>query len=636
MLAHGGALTIEADGGSLDWEMSATWNGRPVAAEPVAGKLVAEKPVAAEPGPLTLERRYRRVVLGQFGERLVEDLAPGAALTEGDRLVVELTMQATTDLGRVLIEDPRCPGVEPTMRRSGQRYGAADNLEVRDDRLAFFIGTLPHGRTVLAYEAVVERGGTFHVPAARAQCMYDPLVTAVSEPLDVRVVARPAQANPAPHRIEVKKNDSERFARELLTALADPQCPHRVERLLRLLDLFSNESYYDSYHHSKRNDVLSVSLRSGFPNLPDALLLDPAVAPRLLPIWASTLESNDTAGLDRLFRLPLTTAQFDLVVGRVRWSNKPDAWVSMVVARLAGADPQRIETQDLLTLLANRLPTYHMIPVLLGLTDPTQRLLLAGLLGSVVRRGSIWLFDYDASIEVVKLRLADLERLTAELGSASSTAPRTAMPVEWRYRLLGLLPELNLAVQRGGYSNTAERRPLILTVQQHLLETLFTLRLKAVSQRERERLESVITELRNEPQVVIDVMAAVSRIQALPDPAERRQLLSLFPKALPREHALKVVTWFRAEGDAGVRGALLALIDFAQLGNDAEPRTALLTWMQELINAADPVANEWLTRQTRHCAAHCSHVSHVSHVSHASLRRWICCRQFATRRSCWY
>ena len=570
LLAHGGTLTMEADGGSLDWEVAATWNGRPVASEPVAGE-----PVLA-PGPLTLERRYRRVVLGQFGERLVEDLAPGAALTEGDRLAVELTLQATTDLGRVLIEDPRCPGVEPTMRRSGQRYGVADNLEVRDDRLAFFIGMLPHGRTVLAYDAVVERGGTFQVPAARAQCMYDPRVVAVSAALEVRVVARPAAANPAPSRIEVKKNESERFARELLTALADPQCPHRAERLLRLLCLF-DLSAYDRY---MRTDPVNVALRDGLPKLPDALLLDPAVVSRLLPLWASALEGSDTAGIDRLLRLPLSAAQFDLVVENIRWKKQPDAWVPMLVARLAGADPQLVETHEVLTLLAHRLPASQIVPVLLGLTDPTQRLLLAGLLGSAVRPRS-WLFTQEAPIELVKLRLTDFERLCTELIASTS--------VEWRYRLLGLLPDLNQSAQRGWYDGAAERRPLILKAQQQMLETVFTLRLRAVSQRERERLESLIAELRKDQQVVLHAAAAVLRIQALPDPAERRHLLGLFPKALPREHALQVATWFRAEADPGVRGALVELIDFDQLGHDAEPRTALITWMQEtLTSEADP------------------------------------------------
>ena len=554
-LERGGALVVEATGGSLDWDLACTWHGRPAAA------------LAAAPGPLRVERRYRRVIRGEFGERLLQDLAPGDAIAAGDRIAVELALDAASELARVLIEDPRCPGLEPVMSRSGQRHGAADNLELRDDRLAFFVSVLPRGRTVIAYEALAERSGAFHVPAVRAECMYDPAVAARGAAVDLVVQPRPAgEAAPA-GRIAVDELVLRKQTEALIAALTLADGPHRRERLLRLLDLQgSSWAEHDS-------DPVIRFLCAGLPGLPDDLLLEAQVWPRLLPAWAGCLRIEDAAGLQRLLALPLTAEQLELAIERFRWIEDRWFWIDRVLTRLVAA-PGSPHDGALLTLLARLLPAQRVVPSLLALTDPGQRLVLAGLLGSGDRLSGLLSASYaKAADSPTSAYLQECDRLAAELAATSSA--------EWRFRLLGLLPGLQTALQ--GYSY-GEEKQLRQAALQRWQELCFDLRLRVASERERERLDTLLRGFLTESTASVDLTLLVPRIQALSEAEQRRRVQTLFAgRLLPPQWPL-LPTWYQAEPEPAVRAALLALVATTQLEHympaEAE-REALHTWLRE-------------------------------------------------------
>jgi len=61
------------------------------------------------------------------------------------------------------------------------------NIELRDDRVAFFTKHLDKGTHVLRYKLRAETPGRFHVLPARGFAMYAPEIRAQSEELRLRV-----------------------------------------------------------------------------------------------------------------------------------------------------------------------------------------------------------------------------------------------------------------------------------------------------------------------------------------------------------------------------------------------------------------------------------------------------------------
>ena len=110
-------------------------------------------------------------------------LQPGEMVNSGDLLEVELALEAKNDYDYVLFEDMKPAGCEPVELKSGEHSGQGvyANKELRDEKVAFFITSLPQGRRVLSYRLRAETPGMFHVLPTNGYAMYAPEVRALSD-----------------------------------------------------------------------------------------------------------------------------------------------------------------------------------------------------------------------------------------------------------------------------------------------------------------------------------------------------------------------------------------------------------------------------------------------------------------------
>jgi hypothetical protein len=137
----------------------------------VGGEWVAAGPT--EGGP-----RYER-----------EELRHEEAVNSGDLLEVELQLEAKNDYEYLAFEDMKPAGCEPVELRSGSRDGGGvySYMELRDQKVAFFLAHLPQGKRTLTYRLRAEIPGRFHVLPTNGYAMYAPDVRALSEEASIGV-----------------------------------------------------------------------------------------------------------------------------------------------------------------------------------------------------------------------------------------------------------------------------------------------------------------------------------------------------------------------------------------------------------------------------------------------------------------
>lgn len=119
-------------------------------------------------------------------------LKPGDVVTSGDLIEVELQIEAKNDYEYLVFEDLKPAGCEPVNVRSGGRSGGGlySNMELRDQKVAFFISHLPQGTRNLTYRLRAEIPGRFHVLPTNAYAMYAPDIRALSDEMDLGVKDR--------------------------------------------------------------------------------------------------------------------------------------------------------------------------------------------------------------------------------------------------------------------------------------------------------------------------------------------------------------------------------------------------------------------------------------------------------------
>jgi uncharacterized protein YfaS (alpha-2-macroglobulin family) len=61
------------------------------------------------------------------------------------------------------------------------------NLELRDEKVVFFIGLLEQGQHILRYKLRAETPGHFHALPASGAAMYAPEIRAISDEMRLRV-----------------------------------------------------------------------------------------------------------------------------------------------------------------------------------------------------------------------------------------------------------------------------------------------------------------------------------------------------------------------------------------------------------------------------------------------------------------
>jgi hypothetical protein len=116
-------------------------------------------------------------------------LKNGDAVASGDKIEVVLKLTAKNSYDYLAFEDMKPAGCEAMELRSGGRWagGLCANLELRDEKVVFFIGLLEQGQHVLRYKLRAETPGHFHALPAKGFAMYAPEVKAISDEMRLRI-----------------------------------------------------------------------------------------------------------------------------------------------------------------------------------------------------------------------------------------------------------------------------------------------------------------------------------------------------------------------------------------------------------------------------------------------------------------
>lgn len=111
-----------------------------------------------------------------------------ATLKSGDLVEVELEIDSKNDYEYVIFEDMKASGFEPLLVRSG--YNANDlgaYMELRDDRVSFFVRALARGKHSVSYRLRAEIPGKFSALPTRAYAMYAPELKGNSDEMKVAI-----------------------------------------------------------------------------------------------------------------------------------------------------------------------------------------------------------------------------------------------------------------------------------------------------------------------------------------------------------------------------------------------------------------------------------------------------------------
>ena len=116
-------------------------------------------------------------------------LHEGEAVQVGQIVETELTITSNDHYEYVAFEDPKPAGFEPVEIRSGYAWGdgLCANVELRDERIAFFAPHVEPGRHVVRYQLRAEVPGSFQARPTHAFDMYNPEIEAHSDSTRLRV-----------------------------------------------------------------------------------------------------------------------------------------------------------------------------------------------------------------------------------------------------------------------------------------------------------------------------------------------------------------------------------------------------------------------------------------------------------------
>ncbi|HEY2838692.1 MAG TPA: alpha-2-macroglobulin family protein, partial [Pirellulales bacterium] len=118
-----------------------------------------------------------------------QPLADLASLKSGELVEIELVIESKNDYEYLLFEDMKAAGFEPTDLRSGYNSNALGAyMELRDNRVAFFVRALARGKHSVSYRMRAEIPGRFSALPAKASAMYAPELKGNSNELKLKVV----------------------------------------------------------------------------------------------------------------------------------------------------------------------------------------------------------------------------------------------------------------------------------------------------------------------------------------------------------------------------------------------------------------------------------------------------------------
>jgi uncharacterized protein YfaS (alpha-2-macroglobulin family) len=116
-------------------------------------------------------------------------LKTGDSVASGDKVEVVLNITAKNSYDFLAFEDMKPAGCEAVEVRSGGRWagGLCANVELRDQKVVFFIGMLEQGEHVLRYKLRAETPGQFHALPTKGFAMYAPEIKAISDEMRLKI-----------------------------------------------------------------------------------------------------------------------------------------------------------------------------------------------------------------------------------------------------------------------------------------------------------------------------------------------------------------------------------------------------------------------------------------------------------------
>lgn len=161
--------------------------------------IAAEDIPALEQSKFKITREYLRLTTPDRSKKWeMSTEATNNVLRQGDSIRVKLTFEAPRDMAYVMIEDPFPAGCETTERGTANQeidsdwsygYSSIDiaNIDVRDDRIAFFARKISAGKHTIEYHLRAQTPGVYHVLPAQVSPMYDPETRAETSETRVEV-----------------------------------------------------------------------------------------------------------------------------------------------------------------------------------------------------------------------------------------------------------------------------------------------------------------------------------------------------------------------------------------------------------------------------------------------------------------
>ncbi len=118
-----------------------------------------------------------------------EELVNLATLTSGDLVEVELEIDSKNDYEYLMFEDMKAAGFETVDVRSGYNGNSLGAyMELRDNRVAFFVRWLARGKHSVSYRTRAEMPGKFSALPAVGAGVYAPELKANSDELKLKIV----------------------------------------------------------------------------------------------------------------------------------------------------------------------------------------------------------------------------------------------------------------------------------------------------------------------------------------------------------------------------------------------------------------------------------------------------------------
>src|SRR5262249_36996421 len=117
-----------------------------------------------------------------------QELADLAELQSGDLAEVELEIDSKNDYEYVMFEDFKAAGFEPVEVRSGYAGNSLGAyMELRDNRVTFFVRWLARGKHSVSYRLRAEVPGQFSALPATASAMYAPELRGNSDEMKLKI-----------------------------------------------------------------------------------------------------------------------------------------------------------------------------------------------------------------------------------------------------------------------------------------------------------------------------------------------------------------------------------------------------------------------------------------------------------------